>query len=703
MSVLLFSLVAWCIADATASAADLTPATAAAFDRYVARTESRMDDDLAHGRFLWTDGLAPADRQVRIDALERGALVIERLQTADRGRTMTVPDGLVHHWVGLAFVPGATLDRTLALLQDYDRHAAVYAPRIARSRLRTHAGDTFTFHLRFAMTKVITVVVNTENRAQFTRLAPDRVVSRIVGTRLAEIDEPGTPQEHERPVGHDGGYLWRLHTYWHLLERDGGTYIQCESISLTRAILPGLGWLVGPFVTSLPRESLEFTLATTRIHSPHADMARIVLTCWGSHGDIDPFLGLGLALRARGHQVTIATMEYFREVVGTAGLGFRPIRPVASPSDTTLIEKIMDPVRGSEFLLREILFPAIEQTFEDVDAAADGADLLVSHPVTFATPIVATRRRLPWASAVLAPASMFSIHDYPALPPAPWVKAFQRFGTWPGRLIIGAARRATAQWAEPVYRFRERLGLPRGGNPILEGQHSPDLVLVLYSRLLGAPQPDWPPHATITGHVFHDAPHGTSLTPDLTAWLDAGPAPFVFTLGSSVVTIAKTFWQESLDAVRRLDARAVLLAGPRAVDLQQSIDADTSLRGRVVAVERAPHSLISPRAAAIIQQCGIGTLAQGLRSGRPMLAVPYAHDQPDNAWRARALGVSRTLYPRQYSGTRVARELRALLDDERYATAATHVANAVKAEGGVHAACDALEQTFISSSRVTQP
>lgn len=425
-------------------------------------------------------------------------------------------------------------------------------------------------------------------------------------------------------------------------------------------------------------------------------MARIVLTTWGSHGDIDPFLGLGLGLRARGHRVTMATIDYYRPLIESSGLEFRPMRPHVDPADTRLVERIMDKNRGSEFLITDILLANIEQAYEDVEAAADGADLLISHPVTFATPIVAQRRRLPWASAVLAPTSMFSVYDFPAIPPAPWVKHLQRLGQWPGRVIVGAARRATAKWAEPLYRFRARLGLPRGGNPVLEGQHSPSLVLALYSRVLGAPQPDWPPNVVITGHIFHDAPHGTSLSGPLESFLQAGSPPIVFTLGSSVVLIAREFWTRSIEAVRRLGMRAVLLAGPMTAPALEDELAARAGSGRrdVIAVERAPHSLLFPRASVVVQQCGIGTLAQSLRSGRPMLAVPYSHDQPDNAWRARELGMSRTLYPASYRATRIASELNTLVEDQRYAAAAGAVALRVRAEAGVSTACDALERTF---------
>jgi rhamnosyltransferase subunit B len=402
-------------------------------------------------------------------------------------------------------------------------------------------------------------------------------------------------------------------------------------------------------------------------------------------------------LRARGHQVTIATLEYYRTLIEDAGLEFRSVRPSPDPTDTALVERIMDQRRGSEYLLTQILFPSIEAMFEDVSAAAEGADLLVSHPVTFATPIVAELRGIPWASVVLAPTSLFSTYDYPAVPPAPWLKSLQRFGHWPGRLIVGFVRHATAAWPDPLYRLRERLGLSRGANPILEGQHSPRLVLAMYSRLLGEPQPDWPPNVVVTGHILHDAPHGTTLAPELESFLQAGHAPVVFTLGSSVVIIAKDFWHESINAARRIGARAVLLAGDgRAADLQSQLRRDAGAGGAndVIVVERAPHSLLFPRASVVVQQCGIGTLAQSLRSGRPMLAVPYSHDQPDNAWRAQHLGMARTIYPARYRAARVAAALDALMRDPRYAAAAAKVADGVRAERGVTAACDAIERVF---------
>jgi len=245
-------------------AAELRPRTVAAFERYAAATEQRIAAEVETGPFLRLDGLAAAERALVLETLKRGELHIDRLTTREHGEEIDIPDGMVHHWVGVAFVPGATVDEAVALLQDYDRAAEVYAPSIARSKLRARDGNRFQAYLRFAMTKVITVVMDTEHDARFFRPSADRAYSRIVSTKINEVENPGTPRETLKPVGQDGGYLWRLNTYWRFLERDGGVYVQCESISLTRGIPPGLGWLIGGFVTSIPRESLTFTMEKTR-------------------------------------------------------------------------------------------------------------------------------------------------------------------------------------------------------------------------------------------------------------------------------------------------------------------------------------------------------------------------------------------------------------------------------------------------------
>jgi hypothetical protein len=246
--------------SASLAAAELQPRTIAAFDRYVRATEAQLKTE----PFLRIDRLTAQQRTETLALLRGGGLAIETAQVRDGGRDIDVPGGLIHHWVGTAFVPGATVEQALKILQDYDRHERIYAPVIARSKLLSHEGDRFHFFLRFRMKKVITVVVNSEHDARFSRPSPDRAEGWIHSTRIAEVEQPDETDERERPVGNDGGYLWRLNTYWRLLGRDGGLYVQCESVSLTRGIPTGFGWLVGPFVTSIPKESLTFTLETTR-------------------------------------------------------------------------------------------------------------------------------------------------------------------------------------------------------------------------------------------------------------------------------------------------------------------------------------------------------------------------------------------------------------------------------------------------------
>jgi hypothetical protein len=249
----------------SAGAADLKTSTVAAFERYQRAAEADMARDLVSpDRFLRALPADAAKRRATLDQVQRGEVVVERLTALDGGRRIGIPDGLVHHWIGVAFVPGVGVDAAVALMQDYDRHAEFFRPNVARSRTLERDGDRLRLYLRFYFKKVISVTVNTESTAEFTHYAPDRVSSAIHSTRIAEVENPGTPGERELPVGHDGGYLWRLNSYWRFLEQDGGTYIECESLTLTRGIPMGLGWLVGPFVTSIPRETLALTLAATR-------------------------------------------------------------------------------------------------------------------------------------------------------------------------------------------------------------------------------------------------------------------------------------------------------------------------------------------------------------------------------------------------------------------------------------------------------
>jgi UDP:flavonoid glycosyltransferase YjiC (YdhE family) len=409
---------------------------------------------------------------------------------------------------------------------------------------------------------------------------------------------------------------------------------------------------------------------------------RVLIPCFGTHGDLNPYIALSRELLARGHSPTIVTHGVYRPEVEAWGIGFRAARPDA-PEYQELFPAAMDPRRGPEVVIREILVPRIRDSYEDTMEAAVDTDLVVTHPVAFAGPIVAEERGLPWVSTVLSPLSFFSVHDLPVFPQAPWAKRVARL---PGaaRLMVRAIRALTRPWVEPVERLRAERGLPSRGHPLFEGQHSPRGVLALFSRVLARPRPDWPRLVSLTGFPFHNpAAEDAAEAARLEAFLSAGPPPVVFTLGTSAVQVAGEFYEESLAAARRLGLRAALLIG-----------AGHPLAGLAeddaIAVERAPHDALFPRAAGIVHHGGIGTLGQALRAGRPMLVVPHAHDQPDNAWRARRLGVARVLGPGRYHAGRVARELGELRRPE-YAERAEAVGRIVREERGAVAACDRIE------------
>ena len=259
-------------ATAAIAAAELTPATSAAFERYAQLTEQRISAEVTRpASFLWIDTLPSNRRAEVLRGLQQGGVIIERLKTRDGSKEIPVPDGLIHHWVGTVFVPRVGVKEAVALMQDYNRHSKYFAPAIASSKLLDRDGSRFRVALRFYVKKIISVTMDTENEAEFFHPAADRAHSRIRSTRVSEIADAGTPQEKPKAPGEENGFMWNLNTYWRFLERDGGTYIQCESLTLTRDVPFALAWIIRPIVTQMPRESLTFTMAKAReaLVKPH--------------------------------------------------------------------------------------------------------------------------------------------------------------------------------------------------------------------------------------------------------------------------------------------------------------------------------------------------------------------------------------------------------------------------------------------------
>jgi rhamnosyltransferase subunit B len=420
---------------------------------------------------------------------------------------------------------------------------------------------------------------------------------------------------------------------------------------------------------------------------------RVILSNIGTFGDINPLIAIALELKRRGHDPVMAVPALFEAKIRPLGLEFHAVRPDIDPSNTILIEMIYDVRKGTERGLREFLFPVLRQTYDDLlDAATrpERADLLLLGELNYAGPLVAEVTGIPWASYVLAPLSFFSAFDPPVLPMYPKLARADKTVPGMGRAIRRLARFVSRKWSQPIYDLRAELGLARGRNPLFDAKHSPFLVLALFSRLLGREQKDWPKNTKITGFCYYDSDAGNAALPKhLEEFLAAGPAPVVFTLGSAAVLAAGKFYEHSARAAMKLGIRAVLLIGSDERNRPR-----VALPKTICVAEYAPYSALFPRAQLVVHQGGVGTTAQCLRAGTPMLIMPYSHDQPDNGRRMRRLKVARLIHREYYTPVRVARKVKAMLEDPSFAVRAAEVARRLEHENGVRSACNALEELY---------
>jgi len=419
---------------------------------------------------------------------------------------------------------------------------------------------------------------------------------------------------------------------------------------------------------------------------------RILLATIGSLGDLHPCLAIALGLRERGHHPVIATTELYRAKVEGLGLEFHPLRPHTGAQDPEIMRIVMDMRRGPEFMLREMILPALPGTYQDLLAAARGADLLIAGEIVFAAPMVAEKLRLPWVSALLSPFSFYSAYDPPVSPYAPWLAILYRIHWRLNRVFIELSRIAFRGWWEPVHRLRRELGLRPGGDPIFDDKFSTELTLALFSPEIAPPQPDWPANTVQPGYVFYDQDEKLSGLPTkLEEFLQAGEAPVVFTLGSSAVHDPRNFFNESAKAARILNRRAVFLTGQN--------PPPTGISSESIAVPYAPFSELFPRAAVIVHQGGSGTTAQALRAGRPALIMPCGFDQPDNAARVKKIGAGLALSRERYIARTTARLLERLLTDSAYGENTQRIARQIQREDGLGDACDAIERLLATAAR----
>jgi UDP:flavonoid glycosyltransferase YjiC (YdhE family) len=423
-------------------------------------------------------------------------------------------------------------------------------------------------------------------------------------------------------------------------------------------------------------------------------LARIVLATFGSYGDLHPYLAVAIGLRDAGHHVTIATSEFYRNKIEGEGIAFGPISPDVGQwqLEPEIARRVMDLRRGTEYVVRELIAPHVDRCYEELLAICDHADLIVGHTLAFAVPFVAEKLHIPWLAAVLQPASIFSVLDPPIFPTFPELGAILRpFAPFPHRLMLPGARWLSNQWIAPVHALRQRLGIrnaPR--NPLVE-PFSPYGNLAWFSSVLAAPQADWPEKTVQTGFPFYDkdAPGASNLEPVLEEFLEGGSPPVVFTLGTSAALHSGAFFPETLEALKELDVRAVLVS-PDAEGLPSN--------EKVLCLRYAPYSRLFSRAQANVHQGGIGTTAQALRAGRPMLVVPYSHDQPDNAARVERIGVGRVLTRRSYRKKAIVKTLRELVRNESITRRAKAAGTAIREEDAIASSRRFIEAALLANS-----
>ena len=255
------------IGSADLAAAELKPKTLKAFHRYVATAEARMKrerrrpDDL-----LYIETLPKSQFDSIMATLKQGEVYVQSVRLRDaKGGALDAPDGMIHHWVGDVFIPGKSVASALEVLRDYDDFKNLYKPEVIRSRLVSREDeDDYKVYMRLQKKSIVTVTLDTWYDIHFTPIGKNSGYSQSVSTRIQQVDDPGTPNEHLEPVGNDSGYLWRINSYWRYQQRDNGVVVEWESISLSRDIPFLLAWFVKPLVRSISREAVTDMLTATR-------------------------------------------------------------------------------------------------------------------------------------------------------------------------------------------------------------------------------------------------------------------------------------------------------------------------------------------------------------------------------------------------------------------------------------------------------
>lgn len=410
---------------------------------------------------------------------------------------------------------------------------------------------------------------------------------------------------------------------------------------------------------------------------------RALLIPVGTAGDVHPHVGLALALRGRGHDVTLATSAYFSPLIERLGLRFVPLGTVEQYETLTAHPDLWHHRKGLN-VLAGALQMASADLYRVVGEHGVGDDTVVIAPgLAFAVRTAQDTLGIRLVTTHLQPSCFHSVHRSPVLHPA-----LQRINRLPGvlkRLLCALVDRvADHALGAAVNTHRQELGLGRVRHITSRWWHSPTCVLGMFPDWFASVQPDWPAHVHLTGFPLYDERDATEVPPEVAAFLDAGHPPVVFVAGSGNRQ-AERFFQAAADACQRLGRRGLLLTRyPEQLPVE--------LPDGVRHFDYVPFTAVLPRAAALVHHGGIGSASQALAAGVPHLVMPMTFDQPDNADRLRELGVARVLSPARFRGPAVARELEQLLGSTETAARCRTLAQRLSGVNGLQAACEVIEE-----------
>ena len=408
----------------------------------------------------------------------------------------------------------------------------------------------------------------------------------------------------------------------------------------------------------------------------------VLLATIGSAGDVHPMLELGRALLQRGHDVSLATNQFFEEQVRASGLGFIAMGTTAEAEAALADPRLWNPIRAFDCIAERAIIPGITRLYEIIQRERKANTVVAASSICFGALIAQEKLGVPVATIHLQPALLRSLFDAgmqgriymgPGVP-----KAIKRPVFWLlDQMIVDRAL------APAINTVRGRVGLSPVRRIFQSCMQSKQLVLGLFPDWFAAPQPDWPAHTHLTGFVLHDASEHYPVSPEVEAFLEAGPPPVVFTPGSAAATL-RSFFQASVEACQIAGRRGMLVT-----NFPEQLPRE--LPHGVQAFPYLPFSKILPRCAALVYPGGIGTMAQAIKAGIPHLVVPHAHDQPDNALRLRRLGLGARIYPERYTAPRAARMLNEILGSAEIRRRCALFSGKIDSQAAAECACDWIE------------